>query len=211
MKHEPLPTQDCEAARRLAVSALYDELDAAGRAELDAHLAACVPCRDAHRDHRDVVRTLDTWRPDATTTRARPSGRWLRIAVVAAASVLVLALLGTRVSFRDGSFIVGFRAFGADTLPSARATDARLRALASEEASRRVRALSAVVESTLGDIVNEQEGRRIALALAVDERLEAERQRAEAALRVLARMALGESVRMQDELARLASTRPGQK
>ena len=59
----------CTFANRrddVLLSYLYEELDAAARAEFDAHLASCVECREELDACRSVRRKLAAWTPPSS-------------------------------------------------------------------------------------------------------------------------------------------------
>jgi hypothetical protein len=74
------------------LDALYGEADAAGRARLEAHLAACAACREEMAQLARLRRDLGAWRLPAGRPSFSPRGvvlpRWL------AAAAVVLAGLG---------------------------------------------------------------------------------------------------------------------
>ena len=47
--------------RELLIAYLYDEVDASGRRQMDAHLATCADCREELRSLRDVRQDLLAW------------------------------------------------------------------------------------------------------------------------------------------------------
>lgn len=84
--------------REALIEYVYGELDAAGRARVDAHLETCAECRLEIEGLRGVRTQLATWTvPDVplgfTIGPARaPSRPWWATGAVAAAAVLLLAL-----------------------------------------------------------------------------------------------------------------------
>jgi len=88
--------------KELLVEYLYDDMDAAGRRAIEAHLASCVACRDEVGALRSTRRVLAAWAPPERqlgfqiVSGATPPPRASRVHVfpmwgLAAAAVLVLA------------------------------------------------------------------------------------------------------------------------
>ncbi len=100
---------NCERANELMVLELYGEADAAGAAELKAHLAGCAACRQAAEATRaalDEFRREPTPKPSHETIQqvldaAEPRPgifellRRLRPVLLQAAAVVVIALAGS--------------------------------------------------------------------------------------------------------------------
>jgi len=109
-----------EAFIGLIARAADESLDEAGRARLDAHLAACTACREALEDQRLARQTLLAWRPEPVSigfaervVRAAAPQSWFdswdfrgwtwRLAPVTAALAVAAALVVAKVGTTEST------------------------------------------------------------------------------------------------------------
>lgn len=91
-----MPSNDCDAMRALLAGYLYDDLPAAERERVEAHLAGCDGCRAALAAMREASSALNAWvLPPARTParrRYRESARLPVLGWAAAAALFLLAV-----------------------------------------------------------------------------------------------------------------------
>ena len=140
------------------ITYLYDEASAAERAAFEQHLDACAACRQELRALERVRHDLSAWQlpltppleiapPRSSLTLLRELlgslSVWPKVilgaSAMAAAAVVVLALIGTSISFGQGGFSMDFGKVAkqnAPTAPTATLTRAEAEALIQEATTR---------------------------------------------------------------------------
>ena len=86
-----MSASSCESWKALLAGYLYEDLDPATRAAVEAHLAGCDGCRTSLEEMREASEALDAWKVPARAPRARPAPRKNVVPVFAAAAVLLFA------------------------------------------------------------------------------------------------------------------------
>ncbi|MAG55765.1 MAG: hypothetical protein CMJ83_05700 [Planctomycetes bacterium] len=208
MTIDPRAPISCEDARALSVDLLYGELDRAEQPRLERHLESCAECRDQQAGHQDVRKLLDRWRPDPRIDEVSRNSRrtWWRVASVAAALFVGACLLGTRVSWQDGSVTFSFAATAAvEEQTDLAASFHRLIEAAHRESNDRLRSLHEQILIELEQSERENDAAGAALVRALERRLVRERREIGAMIGRLARAAMDESALTRNAFHRMGA------
>jgi ferric-dicitrate binding protein FerR (iron transport regulator) len=86
-----MTASSCDSWKALLAGYLYEDLDPASRADVEAHLAGCAECRASLEEMREASEALDAWKVPARAPRVKPAPRRSFVPVFAAAAVLLFA------------------------------------------------------------------------------------------------------------------------
>jgi ferric-dicitrate binding protein FerR (iron transport regulator) len=86
-----MTASSCDSWKALLAGFLYEDLDPASRAAVEAHLAGCAECRASLEEMREASEALDAWKVPARAPRLKPAPRKSFVPVFAAAAVLLFA------------------------------------------------------------------------------------------------------------------------
>ncbi len=88
-----MSASSCESWKALLAGYLYEDLDPASRADVEAHLADCAGCRASLEEMRDASEALDAWKVPARAPRIKAAPRKNHVPIAAAAAALLFAAL----------------------------------------------------------------------------------------------------------------------
>lgn len=174
---------DCARVREELAGLVYGELDPALGAEVRRHLAACSACGAEERGLRELRGRLDLWRvpqpsedaallaTEARRQATRRPARLRRILWLSAAAIVLAALFaGGRVRLERDALTLEWRApWSGAPRGEALASAAEVRRIAGELVDERARLLAEQQLGWLREWSRLEDGRRAALARAIDQ------------------------------------------